>query len=213
MRRLPPLALAAVVALAACAAQPPAQTQQTLLAGQAVNMQALTADEVARAVQITPRGQQVFFQAPPLQASKLIDLRAAGKEMGLSLGTVERVRLGYLFGVLDRPSGAVRHHVLFQSNFVEGSQRYASVTLADGTALAFTVSRAADPCVPPCYPVVEALIAEIPDATLRAQAATGLPLFITLDTGQVISTPGSPAYVEGYLQALDAYRRTAPASP
>ena len=201
MRRLLPFV---AVLLAACTPQPP--PLQTTLGGRAVNMQTLTAAEVASAVQVTPRGQQVFFQAPPLQTSKLIDLRDAGREMGLSLGNVERVRFGYLFGVLDRPSGAIRHHVLFQSNFVEGTHRYTGVALQDGTALRFTVSRAPDPCVPPCYPVIEALIAEIPDATLRAQAATGLPLFISLDSGQTIQTGGSPAYVEGYLQAVDAYR-------
>lgn len=190
-------------ALAGCASHKP-QTQ-LYLAGQPVDVRELTADEVAREVQITPRGDDVFFQAPPLQATKLIDLHTAGKEMGISLGNVERVRFGYLFGVLDLPSGTIRHYALFQSNFITGDHRYAGVNLPDGQPLQFTVSRAPDPCVPNCFPVIEALIVTIPDALLRANQAAGLPLTVTLDTGEIIHINGVPAYVEGYLQAVDAY--------
>jgi hypothetical protein len=189
--------------LAGCTAKAP--ERQTMIGGQAVDLQELTPADVAREVRITPRANDVYFQAPPIQTTKLIDLRRAGKEMGLSLGTVERVRIGYLFGTRARASGALTHYVLFQSNFVEGDDRYAGVTLADGTPLRFTVSRAPDPCVPNCYPVIEALIISVPDATLRAQQTTGLPLLITLDGGQVIHTVGLPAYVIGYLQAVDGY--------
>jgi hypothetical protein len=189
--------------LAACATKPPAQ--QTTLGGQAIDLQELTPAEVAREVRITPRATDIFFQAPPIQATKRINLHSAGKEMGISLGTVERVRFGYLFGTRDRASGALKHAVLFQSNFIEGSDRYVSATLADGTPLQFTVARAPDPCVPNCYPVIEALMIAVPDATLRAQQTSGLPLIITLDSGQVIHTVGLPAYVTGYLQAVDGY--------
>ena len=53
-----------------------------LLRGQ-VDPQRLTPEEVARAVQITPRGDDVFFQAPPIQAIKVVDLRSAGADMGV----------------------------------------------------------------------------------------------------------------------------------
>lgn len=198
------LALCGVTALVGCSTGKP--ESQTYVGGQPVSLQELTAAEVARAVQITPRGDDVFFQAPPIQTSKIIDLHSAGKEMGISLGKVERVRFGYLFGVLNRPTRTMKHYVLFQSNFVTGNDRYASVSLPDGHPLEFTVSRAPDPCVPNCFPVVEALIVSLPEDVLRANQATGLPLTITLDTGQAITTKGAPAYVQGYLQAVDAYR-------
>jgi hypothetical protein len=198
------LAPCALVGLIGCATGKPAP--QTTVGGEPVNLQELTAAEVASAVQITPRGDDVVFQAPPIQTSKLIDLHSAGQDMGVSLGTVERVRFGYLFGVLNRQTGALQHYVLFQSNFVTSNDRYASVKLADGRALPFTVRRAPDPCVPNCFPVVEALIVSLPDDVLRANQATGLPLTITLDNGYAITTKGAPAYVQGYLQAVDAYR-------
>jgi hypothetical protein len=176
--------------------------------GQAVNLQELTPADVAREVQVVPRGQQVFFQAPPIQTTKVIDLHRAGQELGISLGKVERIRFGYLFGVLDRSTGTMKHYVLFQSNFVEGANRYASVTVPDGRELTFTVSRAPDPCVPNCFPVIEALIVEVPEDALRASASTGLVLFITLDNGTLIKTSGLPAYVQGYLQVVDGYQTT-----
>jgi hypothetical protein len=202
--------LAVVLVLAGCSQR----DSQTYVGGQPVNLHELTADDVAREVRITPRGGDVFFQAPPIQASKIIDLRSAGKEMGLTLGKVERVHFGYLFGVLDRSSGAMKHYVLFESNFVTGTDRYTSVTPPDGQPLQFTVSRAPDPCVPNCFPAIEALIVAIPESVLRANLATGLPLTITLDSGETINTRGAPGYVQGYLQAVDAYRAraTAPAS-
>lgn len=198
------LVLCAVLAFVGCADEQP--QSQTFLAGQPIDVHELTADEVARAVQITPRGDDVFFQAPTLQTTKMIDLRSAGKEIGISLSTVERVRFGYLFGVLNRVSGALQHHALFQSNFVTGDHRYAGVYLPDGRPLQFTVSRAPDPCVPNCYPVVEALIVAVPDDILRSSQSTGLALSISLDNGETLNVRGLPAYVQGYLQAVDQYR-------
>ena len=196
--------LAIVLALAACAPRPP--ERQTLVGGQAVDLDKLTPAEIAGTVQVILRGNEVVFQAPPIQANKIIDLSQAGKELGLDLGKVERIRVGYLFGVLDRPSGAIRHFLLFQSNFVAGANRYVSVSLADGTQLPFTVARVPDPCIPNCFPIIDALIAEIADVTLRAQQASGLPLTIALDNGHFIRTVGGPPYVAGYLMAIDDYR-------
>jgi len=197
--------LVALLLLAACA--PKTKGPETTLGGVPIDPASLTAAEVARQVRVTPRGDQVFFQAPPIQSTQIIDLSAAGKELGLQLGDVEQIRFGYLFGVLDRPSRRLQHYLLFQSNFVEGHDRYKAVTLADGAPLRFTVTRTPDPCIPNCFPVIEALIVELPDPTLRALHSTGLRLLITIDTGQVIQVGGSGAYLDGYLQVIDAYPR------
>lgn len=197
--------LSLLLLLAACGPKQP--QSQTMLDGVPVDPNSITAAQVASEVRVTPRGQQVFFQAPLIQSTQIIDLRAAGKELGIKLGSVEQIRVGYLFGVLDLPTRQARHYLLFQSNFIEGHDRYAGVTLSDGTPLAFTVSRAPDPCVPNCFPVMEALIVEIPGAALRAQQSTGMKLLITIDTGQVIQIGGTGAYVSGYLQVIDAYPR------
>ncbi len=193
------------LALIGCGLRKPAA--QSYVGGQPVDLDELTAAEVERGVRITPRQADVFFQAPTIETSKLIDLRRVGKEIGVKLGDVQRVRVGYLSGTVERATGATMHYLLFQSNFVTGNDRYKSVNLADGQELQFTVARAEDPCVPNCFPIVEALIVIIPDPVLRANTVSGLPLTITLSTGDSITMQGLPAYVQGYLQAVDAYRR------
>lgn len=195
----------AALCVAGCAAK---STERSYLGSQPVDLHELTPAEVAREVDIVPRGNQVFFQAPTIQSTKLINMHRAGEEMGLSLGTAQRVRFGYLFGVLDRGSGTMQHYVLFQSNFVVGSDRYAAVTLSDGQPLHFTVSRVPDPCVPNCFPVIDALIVQIPGDALRAAARAGLGLSVSLDDGTTITVTGPAAYVQGYLDAVDGYTRS-----
>jgi hypothetical protein len=197
--------IAVLLLLAACASRTPAP--ETTLGGVPIDPSTITAAEVARQVKVTPRGNQVFFQAPPIQSTQIVDLSAAGRQLGIKLGDVEQIRFGYLFGVLDLPSGRMQHYLLFQSNFIEGHDRYKGVTLADGTPLRFTVTRTPDPCIPNCFPVIEALIVELPDETLRALVPTGLRLLIAIDTGQVIQIGGSGVYLAGYLQAVDGYPR------
>jgi hypothetical protein len=197
----------ACIALALLGCGPKKPEAQSFVGGQPVNLDQLTAAEVARAVRVTPREDDIFFQAPTIQTTKLIDLRSVGQEYGVSLGDVQRVRIGYLSGSVQRRTGAATHYLLFQTNFVTGSDRYQAVNLANGQPLEFTVARAEDPCVPNCFPVVEALIVSIPDQVLRANTTTGLPLTITLSTGDSITMQGLPAYVQGYLQVVDAYRQ------
>jgi hypothetical protein len=197
--------LLVAVLLAACSSKPP--PPQMTLGGVPVDPAAVTAAEVAKQVRITPRGNQVFFQAPPIQSTEIVDLSAAGKELGIKLGDVEQIRYGYLFGVLDVPSRRMQNYLLFQSNFIEGHDRYKAVTLADGTPLRFTVTRTPDPCIPNCFPVIEALIVELPNPTLRALRSTGMNLLLSIDTGQVIRIAGSGIYIDGYLQAVEAYRQ------
>src|SRR5690348_10260406 len=93
--------LVAVSLLVACG--PKAPPMETTLGGVRVDLAAITPAEVARQVRITPRGSQVFFQAPPIQSTQIVDLGAAGKELGIKLGDVEQIRYGYVFGVLDLP--------------------------------------------------------------------------------------------------------------
>ena len=69
------------------------------------------------------------------------------------------------------------------------------------------LTRTPDPCIPNCFPVIEALIVDLPDATLRSLVPGGLRLLISIDTGQVIQIGGSGVYLDGYLQAVDAYPR------
>lgn len=202
-----PLTLVVALLGGGCSSNRP--TSPVALAGRPVDLQELTAAQVASAVQITPRGDDVLFQAPPIQTSKLIDLHRAGEEMGITLGTVERVRFGYLFGVLNRSTGTMKDYALFQSNLITGNDRYTSVSMPGGRPLEFTVARAPDPCVPPCFPAVEALIVSLPADVLRGSQAGGLTLTVTLDTGDTITVKSIPAYVQGYLQAVDAYRPTA----
>ena len=196
-----------LVSLSVAACAPKQQGPEVTLGGVRVDPATVTAAEVASQVRVTPRGNQVFFQAPPILSTQIVDLSAAGKELGIKLGDVEQIRFGYLFGVLDVPSRQMQHYLLFQSNFIEGHDRYKAVTLADGTPLRFTVTRTPDPCIPNCFPVIEALIVDLPDATLRSLEPTGLRLLITIDTGQVVQIGGSGAYLDGYLQVVDAYPR------
>jgi hypothetical protein len=198
-------AIALLLLLTACT--PKNTAPQMTMGGVLVDPSSLTVADVAAQVRVTPRGNQVFFQAPPIQSTQIVDLSAAGKELGIKLGDVQQIRFGYLFGVLDVPSGRMQSYLLFQSNFIEGHDRYQAVSLSDGTPLRFTVTRTPDPCIPNCFPVIEALIVELPDPTLRALVPTGLQLLISIDTGQVIRIGGTGVYIAGYLQAVDAYPR------
>jgi len=199
--------LVGCIALALLGCGPRKPTAQSFVGGQPVDLDELTAAEVAHAVRIIPREDDIFFQAPTIQTTKLIDLRTVGQEIGVALGDVHRVRIGYLSGTVQRRTGAATHYLLFQTNFVTGTDRYKAVNLPNGQPLEFTVARAEDPCIPNCFPIVEALIVIIPDDVLRANTTSGLPLTITLTTGDSITMQGLPAYVQGYLQVVDAYRQ------
>src|SRR5262245_11380347 len=101
-----------VLLLLLTACTPKNTAPQMTMGGVPVDPSSLTAAEVAAQVRVTPRGNQVFFQAPPIESTQIVDLSAAGKELGIKLGDVQQVRFGYLFGVLDLPSGRMQHYLL-----------------------------------------------------------------------------------------------------
>ena len=100
----------------------------------------------------------------------------------------------------------MKHFAVYQWDLVEGVDRYAKVALADGTALKFrTATASTEPCEGNCFPVIQTVIAEVPDSALRAAASgAGLPLTITLDNGHSFEIRAPAAYVQGYLLAVDA---------
>lgn len=196
--------LALAIGLAGCASAPPRQVQ---LGGQAIDPGSLTPAEVAREVTVTSRGEDTIYHAPTLASFRDADLSAGGPALGRNLGTVKIGRQGFLFGV-RKGSQPVVSYVAFQSNLIEGTGRYAAVTLADGTPLPIRTTKSGQAhCEPDCLLVFETVVAEVPDAVLRAVPAEGLPILYRLDNGAVTRVNVPAAYVRGYIQAIDAGAR------
>jgi hypothetical protein len=170
-----------------------------------VEVRELTAAQVAQAVSVSHREGSVIYRAPRLSATREVDLRRGGPAIGGNLGQVSLGQSGFLFGVRARGSSALQHFAAYQSDFVEGENRFASVTLADGSHPSFrTVPSDRRRCEPDCYLTFEALVIELPDAVLRSAPDAGVPMAITLDNGKRIDVNIPAAYVRGYLQAVDA---------
>jgi hypothetical protein len=193
-------ALALALGLGGCGGAPPRQVQ---LGGQTVNPERLEPADVARQVTVTSRGDDTIYYAPTLASFRDADLRAGGPAVGRNLGTVRVGRQGFLFGV-RKGAQPVVSYVAFQSNLIEGTGRYVAVTLADGTPLPIrTMKSGQTHCEPDCLLVFETVVAELPDAVLRAVPAEGLTLVYRLDNGAVARVVVPSAYVRGYLQAID----------
>jgi len=197
-------ALALALVLGGCTASPPRKAQ---LGGQTVDPARLDAGDVARQVTVTSRGESTIYHAPTLASFRDADLSAGGPALGRNMGTVRVGRQGFLFGV--RKGGQpVVSYVAFQSNLVEGTGRYVAVTLADGTPLPIRTTKSGQAhCEPDCLLVFETVVAEVPDAVLRAVPTDGLPILYRLDNGTVVRVAVPSAYVRGYLQAIDAAAR------
>jgi hypothetical protein len=192
--------VSSVVLLLGCAAERGPQVRMD-----GTEVRALTAAQVAQAVSVTHREGNVIYRAPRLSATREVDLRSGGPVIGANLGAVSLGQSGFLFGVRAHGSKAVRHFAGYQSDFVEGENRFASVTLADGSHPSFrTVPSDRRRCEPDCYLTFEALVIELPDAVLRSAPDAGVPMAITLDNGKRIDVTIPAAYVRGYLQAVDA---------
>ena len=192
--------VASVALLLGCAAE---QGPRIRLDG--MEVRTLDAAQVAQAVSVTRREDRVIYRAPRLSATREVDLARGGPVVGANLGEVSLGQSGFLFGVRARGAGTVQHFAVYQSDFVEGENRFASVTLADGSRPSFrTVASDRRGCEPHCYLTFEALVIELPDAVLRSVSDAGLPLTITLDKGTRIDVTIPAAYVRGYLQAVDA---------
>ena len=202
MSKAPFLRLASLALALGCAEQRPAVRMN------GVEAQGLTAAQVAQAVTVTHRDGNVVYRAPRLSATREVDLRR-GPVVGANLGQIELGQSGFLFGVRTAGSNTVKHFAAFQSDFIEGKNRFASVTLADGSRPSFrTVSSDRRQCEPPdCYMTFETLLVDLPDAVLRSAPDAGVPVTITLDNGNRIDVTIPAAYVRGYLQAIDAAGR------
>jgi hypothetical protein len=133
-----------------------------------------------------------------------VDLIHGGPTIGANLGTVKFGRQGFLFGV-RKGTHPVVSYAAFQSNLIEGTGRYAAVTLADGTPLPIRTTKSNQAhCEPDCLLVFETVVVEIPDAVLRATPADGLVIDYHLDNGTITRVTAPSAYIRGYLQAVDA---------
>jgi len=205
MRRFGTVWAALALALVGgCSGAPPRQVQ---LGGQTVDPARLTSDDVARQVSVTSRGENTIYHAPTLASFRDADLSAGGPALGRNMGTVKVGRQGFLFGV-RKGSQPVVSYVAFQSNVVEGTGRYVAVTLADGTPLPIRTTKSGQAhCEPDCLLVFETVVAEVPDAVLRAVPAEGLPIVYRLDNGAVARVTVPSAYVRGYLQVIDGAAR------
>ena len=197
-------AVVVAIGLVGCASNPPRRVQ---LGGETIDPAHLTPAEVAREVTVTSRGDATIYHAPTLASFREADMSAGGPAVGRNMGTVKVGRQGFLFGV-RKGSQPVVSYVAFQSNLVEGTGRYAAVTLSDGTPLPVRTTRSGQAkCEPDCLLVFETVVAEIPDAVLRAVPDAGLPIVYRLDNGATAHVTVPAAYVRGYLQAVDSAAR------
>jgi len=199
-----PVSIAILLLVASCSAQ--VASDRKLETRDAAGASApLSADEVARSVQVLTKDDATVFRAPTLRASNSLDLTRGGPLLGGNLGTVEMAQSGFLYGV--EKQGVVKHYGSFQSDFVRGTNRFKSVALANGHPLSFRVMATnRSHCGEDCYIVFESISVEIPDETLRAATDSGLQLSITLDNGYVMPVNVPAAYLRGYLQAVDSHR-------
>jgi hypothetical protein len=198
------IAFSLALVLGGCSASPPRKVQ---LGGETVDPARLAPTDVARQVTVTARGDDTIYHAPTLASFRDADLSAGGPALGRNMGTVKVGRQGFLFGV-RKGSQPVVSYVAFQSNLVEGTGRYAAVTLSDGTPLPIRTTKSGQAkCEPDCLLVFETVVAEIPDAVLRAVPDAGLPIVYRLDNGATAHVTVPAAYVRGYLQAVDSAAR------
>jgi hypothetical protein len=162
----------------------------------------LDAAQVAQAVSVNRSDDHVIYRAPLLPGTRDVDLRRGGPVLGSSTGEVSLGQSSFLYGVRTR--GSMQHFAVYGSDLIEGKNRFASVTLADGSRPPFrTVTTDRRGCEPNC-PTSEALVIELQDAVLRSAPEAGLQLTITLDDGRRIDLTMPAAYVRGYLKAVDA---------
>jgi len=197
--------LAAALLCGACATVK--ETPQVRMDSQPVDLSQLTPAEVARAVQITTKDGSTIYRAPTLSVSKEVDLRRGGPGLSVNLGTTTMGRMGFLFGVRDGRTAVVKNYAAFHSDFIAGTNRFAAVKLADGTALPIrTTNTPHHKNDPTSYLVFETVVAEVPEAALRSATTNGLMLTVVLDNGTTFAVTAPAAYVQGYLLAVDQPR-------
>ena len=190
----------AALAVAACASRKAVQ-EQTYVAG--VPFEELDAEWVRARTTVTRRGDQLVFIAPVLRLEQIVDPATAAAPREGEVG-LHSLRSGYLFAEKGE-RGAIKCYGVFQWNLVQGRDRYASVSLQDGRALPFRTSSTgpSDQSAPSDFPIIDTLVVEVPEESLRLVPPSGLRLTIMLDNG--VSFPVAPpqAYVRGFMQAVD----------
>jgi hypothetical protein len=200
--------LALALLLTACAQRSPSPATPSgnvSMGGEPIQLATLTPAEVAAKVQVTDRAKDVVVRAPTLSVTNTTDLRGSVPGVGVNIGRVTLGRFGFLFGVKSKHDATVRSFAVFQSDFVEGKNRFAKARLGDGTNIPFKVAASnRGQCKEDCYLVFESIVLDLPDAALRHVTDDGLKLVLTLDNGYEIPVQVPAAYVRGYLQALDA---------
>ncbi len=163
-----------------------------------------SAAQIADQVQVVVRERDIVYRAPTLSSVSPVTGQFGGPVLGSGFEGVEAGRFGFLVGIRNKQTNAVRTMALFQSDFVAGKGRYAAVTLADGTSLPFHVaSTNRGRCKQDCVLVYEAIEVDLPDAALRNVPADGLALRIRLDNGYEFTVRAPADYVRGYLMAVD----------
>jgi hypothetical protein len=193
-----------LLSLAACSQT----TQRTFQVGsETTTADALTASAVAAQVEVIPREQDILFRAPTLRVGHAVTVARSGPVAGANLGTTQLGRSGFLLGIEQRDTGVIRHFAGYHSDFVEGKDRYKSVT-ANDQALSFSLATAdQDPCPGGCKLTFQTLMIDVPDGLLRSVTDAGLTFTVTLDNGHQLTINAPAPYVRGYLQAIDAAAR------
>jgi hypothetical protein len=157
--------------------------------------------QAGQGVSVERNGDNIIYRAPLLSAS---DLGRSGPVPSSNVGEASGGQSSFLYGVRTRGSTTVQHFAVYGSESIEGKNRFASVTLADGSRPIFrAVTTDRRGCEPNC-PTSEALVIALPDTVLRSAPDAGLLLTITLDDGKRFDVTIPAAYVRGYLQAVDA---------
>ena len=114
-----------LVLLAACTQT----TQRTLLVGsETTTTDALTPSAIAAQVEIIPRVDDIIYRAPTLRVGRAVNVARSGPVAGANLGTTNLGQSGFLLGIRQRASGALHHFAGYQSDFIEGTNRFQSVT-------------------------------------------------------------------------------------
>jgi hypothetical protein len=181
LRRVLAGALGSILASSGCASSRAVQ-ERTSVGG--VPFEQLDAEWVRQRTVVARRGDDLVFIAPELRLDQIVDPVHGGAPREGELG-LHSIQSGYLFAEWGK-GGAIHYYAVFQWNLVRGRSRYARVTLPDGRALRFNTgsTEPSDRGAASDFPVIDTLIVEIPEESLRLVPPSGLRLTITLDNGR-----------------------------
>jgi len=196
-------ALGSILASSGCASSRAVQ-QQTSVGG--VPFEQLDAEWVRQRTVVTRRGDDLVFIAPELRLDQIVDPVHGGAPREGELG-LHSIQSGYLFAEWGK-GGTTHYYAVFQWNLVRGRSRYARVALPDGRALRFNTgsTEPSDRGAASDFPIIDTLIVEIPEESLRLVPPSGLRLTITLDNGVSFAVVPPQGYVRGFTRAVDIGR-------